>query len=201
MLKKKYMNLKNIKTRECPGCHAVFPYQEEANAFQGVGISRYGVTSPECIALFCELLGKEREWFGYPPPYRHMVDAYAVQHPPHAEVQKVLDISDRFIAASKQSVIVHLIGLYLMLEKKVSPLEVSAVIDKILNSKVALENIELTLPESLGDITVQDVARATTRDAHMRLVLEWSKSAWQAWQKDQAKIRALYEKYAKNTLT
>lgn len=186
------MILKDTKTRQCPGCHAIFPYQEELNNFEQVGFARYGVTSPECFEALNQVMANEH-MYGRPMCIR--LDAYGAQHPPHAEVQNILGINARLIAASKQSVVIHLIALYLMVEKKIELPKVSQIMAHILISGVALEQEEFTRTGDLGSITVQDVLRATDREEHVRLIWQWSESAWNAWSKDHARIRELYQKY------
>ncbi len=180
-------------TQQCPGCHAIFPYQEDLTQ-QNVGFARYGVTSPECFEALNQVMANE---YAYDLPMCIRLDAYGAQHPPHAEIQKQLCVNDRLIAASQQSVVIHLIALYLMVEKKIELSKVSQIMARILISGVALEHEAFTPPEDLGSITVQDVLKATTREEHIRLIWQWSESAWKAWAKDHQRIRELYEKYGK----
>lgn len=98
----------NKNFRQCPGCKIIFPYQEDLVGDQG-SIGRYGVASPECIALSNEVFVKFFDRFPTNPGLILPVDAYAVQHPPHFQHQKELGISKRFIDASIQSVGIHLI--------------------------------------------------------------------------------------------
>ena len=187
-------NAINNGTRQCPGCKVVLPYQEELEYFATIGFGRYGVTSPECLALNNEVLMKELAW---ERPMLARLDAYGVQHPPHAEIQKNLKINERLVAASKQSVAIHLIALYLMIEKKVELSAVSAIMDRILSSGVVLEKEALKPPADLGTIIVADVAKATTREEHIQLVWAWSESAWNAWAAYHDTVRMWYKKYGK----
>ena len=45
-----------IKTRQCPGCKVILPMQEGIEHFQTVAFGRYGVASPECLALLNQVL-------------------------------------------------------------------------------------------------------------------------------------------------
>lgn len=191
-----------IKTRQCPGCKVILPYQERlshlesSQQYGSATFGRYGVASPECLALYNQILMNEY-MFGRPMCAR--LDAYGVQHPPHPEIQKQLEVEGRYIAASKQSVAIHLIALYLMIEKKM-PLEaVSTVMGRILSSdkQVKLENEELISPANLGTLTVADVVKATTPEEHTELVWKWSRSAWDAWKSYHHKVQEWYEKYGK----
>lgn len=183
-----------IKTRQCPGCKIVLPYQEDVEHLQTVAFGRYGVASPECLALLNKVFLKEYEC-GRPTQAR--LDAYGVQHPPHEEIQKKLGINPRLVAASKQSVAIHLVTLYLMVEKKMNYNDAGHGMKRVIESGIALENEELMPPANLGNITVADVAQATTCEEHVRLVNEWSKSAWQAWANYHDTVRGWYEKYGK----
>jgi len=183
-----------IKTRQCPGCKVVLPYQEGLDHLLTVGFGRYGVSSPECLALFNQVFIREYEC-GRPQHGR--IDAYGVQHPPHADVQKSLGINERLIAASKQSVAIHLIALYLMIEKKMPLDQVAGVMDHILKSGAKLENEELIPPASLGTMTVADAAQAETCQEHVRLIKEWERSVWQAWKSYHHKVQEWVEKYGK----
>lgn len=181
----------HLKTRQCPGCHAIYPYQEELEQ-QNVAFARYGVTSPECFEALNQVMAYE---YGYGQPMSMRLDAYGAQHPPHAKIQKELGINERLAAASKQSVVIHLIALYLMIEKKLELPKVSEVMARILTSGVSLEDEEFTPPTDLGRVTVQDVLKATNREEHVKLIWAWSKSVWQAWAKDHARICEIYEQY------
>ncbi len=179
-------------TRTCPGCKTVFPYQEGLES--SGGLFRYGVNSPECNAAFGQLLTHEYEQGCF---NKHSPQAYAVQHPPHLVVQRERGIEDRFIAASRQSVAIHLVWLYLMLETDLAPLVAGAAVQRVLASGVKLEDeyAKLTVPESLGDITVVDVLKACNDQEHWQLLDAWNRSAWKAWEKDHGLVREWYQKY------
>lgn len=158
-------------TRQYQGCKVSLPYKEDLEHYRTRALGRYGVTSPECLALLDVFLIKEFLWD------RLMLarfDAYDVQHPPRFEIQKKLGVSERHIAASKQLVAIHLIALYLMVEKRVELIRVSSLMARILSSGVALEKEELEPPTYVGSVIVVDVVKATTQDEHIQLVGEWS---------------------------
>src|SRR5581483_6735651 len=116
-----------VVTRQCPGCKAIFPYQE--GLVSSGGLYRYGVNSAECDAAFNELLAYEYKNGCF---NKHSPQAYAVQHPPHLEVQKDRGIEDRLIAASRQSVAIHLVWLYLIVETDLEPLVAGAGVQRVL---------------------------------------------------------------------
>lgn len=182
-----------MKTRQCPSCKIILPYREDVEHLSSMNVGRYGVASPECLALGNELLFKEYE---YGRPMLVRFDAYGAQHPPHEELQKQRGINARLVAASKQSVAIHLLALYCMIEKKMDLAKIPQVMDRVLQN-IDLENEELIPLANLGSITIVDVLKANTREEHIKLTWEWSKSAWQAWEKYHSKIREWYEKYGK----
>lgn len=181
--------------RQCPGCKTEYQYQEGP-------IDRYGVMSPECLNTLNELLLKEGEYFGYPPAHRLIIDSNAVQHPPNIELQLTLGINQRFIDASNQSVFIHLIALYIALEKKVEPQNISKIMDKILSKGVSFEKLEtIKAPKDLGTIKIVDIRKQLenqiTLPEYTNLAWDWARAAWNAWQSYHPIIKEWYEKYSK----
>lgn len=86
----------------CRGCGALVPDTEGPT-------HRYLGASPGCWAVYGEILEKEYSDYRYWRAHRFTVDAYAVQHPGESSPPAI------------QSVAVHLISLYLMLEKTRRP--------------------------------------------------------------------------------
>lgn len=172
--------------RTCPGCKIQLPITE--SPIVGSNFERYGVASPECLMLFQEVLAHEYT-YGFIGDKAYAVHAYAVQHPPHEEYQQALGIAERFRAASRQSVVIHLLALYLLLEKKAA----SSLIDRILTSGERLEDIALHYPEDLGVIKVSDVINATNADEHQTMMHQWARAAWDAWSHEHARIKKIYE--------
>jgi len=156
--------------------------KNETPFIEGSSVNRYGVSSPECIAAFCEVLGKKQEWAGYPEMHRLFVDAYAVQHPPCIEYQKELGINQRLINASIQSVFVHLIALYLAFEKNVPLRDISKRMAYIFDTGVKLESMELKPPNHLDNIIIIDIRKVSNFQEYEKMVWQWAKSAWDAWQ-------------------
>ena len=179
--------------RQCPGCKTKYLADDTLNIT--FGIVRYGVSSQECQQAFNELLGKEAMEFGYPPVHRLIVDAYAVQHPPHSEYQHVLGIEKRFIEASIQSVVGHLFALYLAIEKQIPLLEISKYMSSFIffmdNSKTPWPF--LTPPESVGIVMIADLMNATNAQEYDQLAWQWALSAWNAWSEHHNLIYNLYE--------
>jgi len=168
--------------RSCQGCKAIFPIMKNETPFiEGSSVNRYGVSSPECIAAFCEVLGKEQEWAGYPEVHRLFVDAYAVQHPPCIEYQKELGINQRLINASIQSIFIHLIALHLAFEENIPLRDISKRMAYILDTGVKLESMALKPPNHLGNITIVDIRKVSNFKEYEKMVWRWAKSAWDAW--------------------
>lgn len=188
---------------QCPGCKAIFPIQDELAHYQFAGIGKYGIAAPECLAAYFDVLAKENELFGYPPAHRLMVDAYSVQHPRVVEYQKSLNIEPRLVRASIQSIVMHLLALYLAIEKKVPLLQIASEMDKILTGMNAqgVEFEELISPDDLGHIKAVDVkklffSKPYTLDEYTQLAWDWAHTTWNAWAKHHDKVRTWYKKYA-----
>lgn len=137
-----------------------------------------------CWEIYGQILAKEYGEFRYPQMIHRMtVDTYAVQHPGKPGRQSI------------QSVNLHLVSLYLLIERGAS--------GKLANEsmKRVSENVErltwLTPPVPNGTLTVLDVVRAETLDAHAEAVKAWAKNVWDAWAPHHATIRSLAELYVK----
>lgn len=125
--------------------------------------------SPGCWKLYTEVLAREYGEWKYPPIHRLTVDAYAAQHPTVEPNKK-----------SAQSVIVHLLNIYLFNQRGWSGEKI------IQNMKEVLEKnkgqfIWLEPPKTLGHLTIADVCAAKTLEDHNKIVKEWSISVWDAW--------------------
>ncbi len=182
---------------QCPGCKVLLPSQDDLIGHQG-SLGRYGVTSPECEALFNEILARFFDQFSTNPGLILPIDAYAVQHPPHFEHQAALNISKRFIDASVQSVGIHLVILYLMVEKKMSKSEAGKIANQILvNGPATLPYLEP--PLDLGTIKVTDIAQASNAHELEVLTFQWAQSAWNAWSAHHETIRNWYIMYGRKS--
>lgn len=187
------MITKEKNLRQCPGCKVLLPSRDDLAGYQK-SLGRYGVTSPECEALFDEVLARFFDQFSTNPGLILPIDAYAVQHPPHFEHQAALNISKRFIDASIQSVGIHLVILYLMVEKKMPKSEAGKIANLVLvNGPATLPYLEP--PLDLGTIKITNVAKANTADELETLIWEWARSAWNAWSAHHETIRSWYMMY------
>jgi hypothetical protein len=144
----------------CPGCKGQFPDIEgPTHAYIGA--------SPGCWAVYGNVLEKEYGTYRYPDVHRLTVDAYAAQHPGTPSRQSI------------QSVAVHLVSLFLVLERGLNARMATAAIAKALVHREQF--VWLTPPASLGALTVLDVIHAEDFDAHRRTVELWACSVWAAW--------------------
>jgi Family of unknown function (DUF5946) len=131
---------------------------------------RYMTSTPGCWKLYGELLA--REFSGYYDPDTHglTVDAYAVTHP--GEPQRV----------TIQSVNIHLLRLYLRLERGVAGDRAPSVLRKIVENKELVAGLTWLEPPSFEHtVNVTDVLKATGFEEHRELVRAWAGSALGTW--------------------
>ncbi len=148
------------KNEVCPGCKLVLSI--------GSGLRHpYFGASSSCWAKFSELLAREYGDPDYMVMHRTTVDSYAVQHPGTPNPRSI------------QSVNVHLVGLYLILERNLKPDFVRAIIGALTKQKSHLH--WLPPPASRGLLTVMDVLAAESPSEHEDAVRAWGRSVWTAW--------------------
>jgi hypothetical protein len=154
----------------CPGCH--LRYAPLAGA-----TDPYGGASAACWALFGEACARDYGEFRYPPIHRTMVDAYMAQHPGYAT------------AAGRRSVIVHLVGLHLTLERGLPNADVIAAIRHVFPDK---RDVVPLLPVPVAwDVTVDAMVGAADLDDHTRRARRWAEAVWKAWTPHHPSIRKL----------
>jgi hypothetical protein len=121
-----------------------------------------------CWNIYGQILAKEYCEYNYPETiHRLTVDTYSVQHPGQPCKQAI------------QSVNLHLIGLYLIIENNYIGKIVTKKIGEILSKKPMFEWLEPPIPN--GTITVIDVITTKTFEEHEIRVMEWSKNVWNCW--------------------
>ncbi|MFK8031369.1 MAG: DUF5946 family protein [Gammaproteobacteria bacterium] len=150
----------------CPGCKL------ESPSLNGP-VHRYMESSPACWATYGKILAREYSSPDYMAVHRLTVDAYAVQHPGRPSRQSV------------QSVAVHLISLFMVLERKLSHQEATAVIGR---SVEELDFTWLEPPPNKGELTVENVIQAKTAEQHCYLVEQWAGEVWTAWSPHRAQV-------------
>jgi len=92
------------------------------------------------------------------------VDTYAVQHAGGRHPDK--------------SVCVHLMGLYLAVERGVAPVDVPRQLQH-LASRAGWPHLDP--PGERASLTVRDVALAGSPEAHLQRVREWAAEVWRVW--------------------
>ncbi len=159
------------KLSVCPDCKAEFqPCEGVTHAYLGA--------NSECWGLYGEILAKEYQSPEYMTVHRLTVDAYAAQHPGKPEKRTI------------QSINVHLLALYLMLERGLRADFVTKSFDSLI-SKYGTELEWLTPPSSLGDVTVKNIALASSPEEHTDIVTKWARSVWESWSEHHSRIKSL----------
>ena len=145
----------------CPGCRAQVP-DIPGNPHKYIG------SCAGCWQVYGEILARQYSEFKYPQPtHRLTVDTYAVQHPGVPGRQ------------SAQSVNVHLIGLYLVIENKLQGLTATKALSRMIEDAAGFEWLEP--PRQNGTITVLDVVKAQSLPDHTVMVDRWARDVWASW--------------------
>ena len=151
----------------CLGCGALVPDIEGST-------HKYMLSTPGCWSLFNQVAVQQYEIASF-DLRRLAVDAYAVQHPGTTDRRAI------------QSVAVHLISLYFVLERGLTPTEATHKMRQALSDKSRF--VWLQPPQSMGEVTVADVVGVTDPAEHEAMVRRWARSAWEAWSAHHAQIR------------
>lgn len=151
----------------CLGCGALVPDSEGPT-------HEYMLSAPGCWALFNEVAVQQYEIASF-DLRRLAVDAYAVQHPGTTDRRAI------------QSVAVHLISLYFVLERGLTPAEATDKMRRALTAKSRF--VWLQPPLTMGEITVADVVNIKDSEEHAAIVNRWARSAWEAWRAHHDQIR------------
>ena len=144
----------------CPGCGAEFADVDGPT-------HRYMESTPGCWATYGEVLAREYSDPTLLEVHRLSVDAYAVQHPGKPSAQSV------------QSVGLHLVRLFLLLEGGLPAEEANAAMLELGRHKQWFSWLEP--PPSRGALTVASVVAKTDPDEHKAAVQAWAHSALSAW--------------------
>jgi hypothetical protein len=142
----------------CPGCGLDLPRIDRV-------YDRKFHASAECWATFEEVIAREfQDAVLFGQAHQLTVDAYAVQHAGGSHPDK--------------SVCVHLMGLYLAIEKGVPPADVPRRLQPLV---VPRTWPRLPPPEERAKLTVQSVALADSPEVHVQRVREWAAEVWRVW--------------------
>jgi hypothetical protein len=147
------------RAEACPGCGVVIPTGTAAH--QNIG------SSAGCWAAYGDVLARELGEWGYPPIHRLTVDTYSAQHPGESSRKAI------------QSVGVHLIALYLSLERDIEPHRITRELGRLVADHSALRWLEPPPPG--GALTILDVRGAHDLRDHTSRVQRWARSVWESW--------------------
>jgi hypothetical protein len=156
-------------TMTCPQCGAAVP--DVAGP-----VHRYVPSAPGCWELFAQIQADEALRFGYPLVHRVVVDAYMAQHP-----------GDGHDRRDRQSVFVHLAGLYAVLEQHLLPAQATNLLRRVLEDRE--EFPVLARDDGPGELTVVHLVGALDLADYERRALAWARAVWQAWAQHHALIR------------
>lgn len=158
--------------QQCPGCGALFPEVDGPT-------HRYIGASPGCWVVFGEVSEREYGDFRYARVHGLTVDAYCAQHPGKPSPQAI------------RSVAVHLVGLYLCLERGLPSAELYAARGRVasLAKEGKIDVFWLEPPAPLGETTILHVRDAKNPDDHAGRVASWARSVWDAWSPHQEIVR------------
>ena len=147
-----------LRMRVCPGCGLEMPRSERS-------YGRKFHASAECWSLFEQVLAAE---FQNPVLFEQVhqltVDSYAVQHAGGQHPDK--------------SVCIHLVGLYLVLERGVAPVKVPPLLQR-LASRANWSHLDS--PDERASLTVHDLALADSHEMHALRVRAWAADVWRTW--------------------
>jgi hypothetical protein len=147
-----------LPMRICPGCGLEMPLSERT-------YDRKFNASAECWSLFEEVIAAEfQNAVLFDQVHQLTVDTYTVQHAGGQHPDK--------------SVCVHLVGLYLKLERDVPPVKVPPLLQRL---AIRTSWPHLIPPEERAPLTVYNVALADTSQVHALRVREWAAEVWRVW--------------------
>lgn len=152
----------------CPGCGAVMRARPDVETHAYIG------ASPACWAAYGLLLAGGSEDRAHGSVHRHVVDAYAAQHPGVDGPRQ------------RQSVAVHLIALCAWLEHGGGPDALLQMTRRLTDGPREWPWLD---PPTAFDITVLDVLGARDADEHVRLVRSWAEDVWHAWREHHDLVR------------
>ena len=150
---------------QCPGCQVRLP--------KGVGEThRYIGASPACWEIYCTLLQGGDPPLAPDPINNLLVDAYAAQHHGTPSAQAI------------QSVAVHLLALYGILEKGVAVDQALWIRRRALRQQGQSKAGRFTWlapPSVEKPMTIMDIVQAETLPARTEQVRAYAQSVWGSW--------------------
>jgi Family of unknown function (DUF5946) len=164
----------------CPGCNALLPKREGST-------HRYIGASPACWSLFANMLNAGEPPLAPAPLNILLGDAYAAQHPGAPSSQAI------------QSVAVHLLTLYGVLERAVAPGNALWIRQRALREKKGTRHgrFQWLIPPSFeGSLTVADIVRAPTAAARAAQAQAYVEQVWLRWSRQHlSTVAAWYDDF------
>ncbi len=151
---------------ECFFCKGLFPKSDGPT-------HRYMSSTPGCWQLYGEILAREYSDSTYWKNHRLTVDAYAVQHPGIESAQSI------------QSVAVHLLSLYFVIEEG----RLHDVATQLIKKATKQKFHWLQPPVDLGEINATTVWASKNAEEHNKQVELWARSVWKAWEEHHGTIK------------
>jgi hypothetical protein len=158
-----------LLTVTCPQCGAAVPDVTGP-------MHKYVPSAPGCWQLFGQIQADEALRFGYPRAHRVVVDAYMAQHP-----------GDGHDRRDRQSVFVHLAGLYAVLEQHLPPAQATNVLRRVLEDRDDFP--ALARNDGPGELTIVHLVGARDLADYEHRALAWGRAVWRAWAQQHALIR------------
>jgi hypothetical protein len=138
----------------------------------------YGGSSPACWAAFNAITARDDGGAHHSPKVHQLiVDAYMSQHATFET------------PAARRSVLIHLVGLCLALERGMNGAAVRQALGQVFPDKRDVTSLAPKPPA--GSLTVASLRAAADREDHDRRGRAWAESVWNAWAPHHARIRAL----------
>jgi hypothetical protein len=133
--------------------------------------------SPGCWSIFTQILTRDYESY-HPAIHQLIVDTYCAQHPGTPSPQSV------------SSVAIHLLGLYLAVEKGFPP-------QKMLKAKKIAAKKKyifswLLPPKNLGVMTLLDLSEAQDIESYNHIARQWATCVWESWAEYHPTVRQWY---------
>ncbi len=144
---------------ECFSCKGMYP---ESNG----PTHSYMKSSQGCWQIYGEILAREYSDVAYWKNHRLTVDAYAAQHPGVESAQSI------------QSVAVHLMSLYFVIEEG-RPHDVAT---QLIKKATKQKFYWLQPPINLGGVNATIVWASKNAKEHNNQVELWARSVWKAWE-------------------
>ena len=154
------MTLSQTDTKQCcPGCGGAFTVMNGS-------VHKYMSASPACWHAYGNLLAAEYESPELMLVHNLSVDCYAVQH------------SGGDDRRARQSVIVHLVRLYVLLENITAPDRVNTVMQSLASARRDWPRLQGPSPFTK---TVADIYPYAGTAHHADMVKDWAQTTWADW--------------------